>query len=244
MELIPAIDIIEGKCVRLTKGDYGTKKIYNENPLEVARAFQDAGLRRLHLVDLDGARESQVINWQVLEQLALKTELFIDWGGGLKSDEDLRIVFECGARQATGGSIAVKAPDTFTSWIEKYGGEKIILGADVKEEKIAISGWQEETEIGLMDFLGNYMERGIEYCICTDVARDGMLKGTNMELYERILDEFPKLKLIASGGVTTMQELEQLRKAGLYGAIIGKAIYEGALSLKELEVFQQSEKVK
>ena len=234
---IPAIDIIEGKCVRLTQGDYAQKKVYNEHPLEVAKQFEDAGLTRLHLVDLDGAKASRIVNYRVLEQIAAKTRLHIDFGGGIKSDEDARIAFECGARQITGGTIAVKDRETFLRWLAEYGAEKIILGADVKGEKIAVSGWEEDSGIWLADFLNDYAEQGIRYAICTDIAKDGLLQGSALDLYRRIRDEFPNLQLIASGGVTGIDELYQLEELGCYGAIIGKAIYEGNISLEDLRRF-------
>jgi phosphoribosylformimino-5-aminoimidazole carboxamide ribotide isomerase len=237
MYIIPAIDIIDGKCVRLTQGDYNQKKIYNEHPLEVAKQFEDAGLMRLHLVDLDGAKAGQIVNYKVLETLASKTQLHIDFGGGLKSDSDLRIAFECGAKQVTGGTIAVKNRDIFLQWIETYGAEKIILGADVKNEKIAVSGWLETSDLWLKDFLQDYVNQGIIYCICTDISKDGLLKGSSNELYERTLDDFKDLKLIASGGVSGMDDLEKLNEIGCFGAIVGKAIYEGKITLKELMKF-------
>ncbi|MEL6926449.1 MAG: 1-(5-phosphoribosyl)-5-[(5-phosphoribosylamino)methylideneamino] imidazole-4-carboxamide isomerase, partial [Bacteroidota bacterium] len=200
MQIIPAIDIIEGKCVRLTQGDYKQKKVYNENPLEVAKSFEAAGITRLHLVDLDGAKAKHIVNWRVLETIAGQTSLTIDFGGGLKSDEDARIAFEAGAAQITGGSIAVKDPDTFMGWLETYGADKIILGADVKDEKIAISGWQEKTEIDLFDFLADYFQKGLRYVICTDIAKDGLLQGSSVGLYRKINARFPDIKLIASGG--------------------------------------------
>jgi phosphoribosylformimino-5-aminoimidazole carboxamide ribotide isomerase len=237
MYIIPAIDLIDGKCVRLTQGDYQQKKVYNEHPLEVALQFQDAGIERLHLVDLDGAKAKHIVNHHVLEHLATKTNLQIDFGGGLKSDEDVRIAFESGAHQITGGTVAVKDPSVFESWIQKYGSERIILGSDVKDRKIAISGWQEESQLELMPFLENYIDKGIQYTICTDVAKDGMLAGSADELYQDIRDRFPKLHLIASGGVTTMEDLYRLREMGCFGAIVGKAIYEGHISLKEVAAF-------
>lgn len=234
---IPAIDIIDGKCVRLTQGDYAQKKVYNEDPLEVAQQFEDAGLKRLHLVDLDGARAKHIVNYKVLEKLAAKTNLHIDFGGGLKTDEDLRIAFESGAQQITGGTIAVKQPDVFTSWLQKYGAERIILGADVKDGRIAISGWQEQSELEIMPFLADYVGKGVQYTICTDVSKDGLLQGTALGLYQEIRSEFNDLQLIASGGVTSMEELEKLHEMGCYGAIIGKAIYEGKIALSELTSF-------
>ncbi len=238
MYIIPSIDIIDGKCVRLTQGDYQQKKVYNEDPLEVAKTFEDAGLTRLHLVDLDGARAKKIVNYKVLEKIAARTRLHIDFGGGLKSDEDLYIAFESGAQQVTGGTIAVKQPTLFLSWLEKYGPERIILGADFKEQKIAISGWQESSQLELFDFLNDYFGKGIRYTISTDVSKDGLLQGSAVETYQRIREELPDLKLIASGGVTTLDELEKLRTLGCFGAIIGKAIYEGKISLKALNQIQ------
>ena len=237
MRIIPAIDIIEGKCVRLSKGNYDTKKIYNENPLEVAKQFEDYGIQYLHLVDLDGAKSSKIINHKVLEQIASKTTLKIDFGGGLKSDDDLRIAFECGANQITGGSIVVKNPEVFQNWIQKYGAEKIILGADIKNEKIAVSGWLEESKEEIIPFVQSYQNKGIEYVICTDIQKDGMLQGPSFELYKKILSECEDVKLIASGGISTFEEIPQLAKLGCEGVIIGKAIYENKISLKELENF-------
>lgn len=234
MQIIPAIDIIDGKCVRLTQGDYNQKKVYNENPLEVAKEFEGAGIERLHLVDLDGAKAKHIVNWKVLEKIATKTNLKIDFGGGLKTDKDAEIAFNSGALQITGGSIAVKDRDTFEGWLEKYGSEKIILGADVKNEQIAISGWQETTSLNLFDFLADYITKGVKYIICTDIAKDGLLQGTSVDLYKKIRTEFPDLQLIASGGVTSMKDMEALVEIDCYGAIIGKAIYEGRLSVKEL----------
>ena len=235
MRLIPAIDIIDGKCVRLSKGDYDTKKIYNENPLEVAKSFEAHGITNLHLVDLDGAKSSQIVNYKVLEQIASKTSLNIDFGGGLKSDAVLKITFECGANQITGGSIAIKNPDLFKSWIKQYGADKIILGADAKNEKVAISGWLEESTSDLIPFIQNYQEEGIQYVICTDISKDGMLQGPSFELYRKILEQTPNIKLIASGGISTFDELPRLAELGCEGTIIGKAIYENRISLKQLE---------
>lgn len=234
MHIIPAIDIIEGKCVRLTQGDYNQKKIYNEDPLEVAKEFEGAGIERLHLVDLDGAKAKHIVNWKVLEKIATKTSLKIDFGGGLKTDKDAEIAFNSGALQITGGSIAVKDRPTFEGWLEKYGSDKIILGADVKDEQIAISGWQETTNLNLFDFLADYTAKGVKYIICTDIAKDGLLQGTSVDLYKKIRNQFPDLQLIASGGVTSMTDIEELIEIDCYGAIIGKAIYEGNLKLEEL----------
>ncbi len=236
MRIIPAIDIIEGQCVRLTKGAYDTKKIYNQNPLEVAKEFEAHGIRYLHLVDLDGAKSEHIVNHKVLEQIASKTSLKIDFGGGLKTDEDLRIAFESGATQITGGSIAVKDRDTFVGWIETYGPEKIILGADAKDEKVAVSGWQEESSEELIPFIQTHQKNGIQYVICTDIAKDGMLEGPSFDLYIRIIEECDAdLKLIASGGIATFEELPQLAEIGCEATIIGKAIYENRIGLKQLE---------
>lgn len=233
--IIPAIDIIDGKCVRLSQGDYGQKTVYNENPLEVAKSFQDHGVTHLHLVDLDGAKSAKVVNWKVLETIASQTSLQIDFGGGVKSDADIHKVFESGAHQVTAGSIAVKSPEKVEEWMTKYGPEKIILGADVRDKKIAISGWKEDSGIDLFPFLDKFSTKGIQSVICTDISKDGMLSGSSIDLYKEILATFSELKLIASGGVKSMKEIVQLQEAGLYGAIVGKAIYEGKITLKELE---------
>ena len=235
MRIIPAIDIIDGKCVRLSKGDYDTKKIYNENPLEVAKSFEAHGIQYLHLVDLDGAKSSKIVNHKILEQIASKTNLKVDFGGGLKSDADLKIAFESGANQITGGSIAVKNPVLFQEWISKYGSDKIILGADANNEKVAISGWLEESNEDLIPFIQNYQSKGIEYIICTDIAKDGMLEGPSFDLYKKILNQIPNIKLIASGGISTFDELPKLAEMGCEGTIIGKAIYENRITLKQLE---------
>lgn len=239
MRIIPAIDIIDGKCVRLSKGDYSTKKIYNENPLEVAKEFEAHGIQYLHLVDLDGAKSKHIVNHKVLNQIASKTSLKIDFGGGLKTDKDLEIAFENGARQVTGGSIAVKDPEMFRSWLRKYGNNKIILGADAHNEKVAVSGWQEESEEELIPFIKKYRKEGVNYVICTDISRDGMLEGPSFELYARILEETAEegesIHLIASGGISHFDELPKLKEIGCEGTIIGKAIYEGRITLKQLE---------
>ena len=242
MRIIPAIDIINGKCVRLTQGDYNTKKIYNHDPLEVAKEFEDSGIRYLHLVDLDGARSGNIVNYKTLEKISTHTNLDIDFGGGLKSDEDLRIAFESGANQITGGSIAVKNPNLFNEWIERFGSEKIILGADSKEGFIAVSGWHEKSKQELFPFIEDYLEKGLKYVICTDISKDGMLEGPSLELYRVILDRMKKTKdngicLIASGGVSKMDDLILLKEIGCEGAIIGKAIYENRISLGDLERF-------
>lgn len=241
MRIIPAIDIIEGKCVRLTKGDYNTKKVYNENPLEVAKQFEDAGIKNLHVVDLDGAKASHIVNYKVLEQIASKTNLNIDFGGGLKSDKDLEIAFNSGANQVTGGSIAVKNSTVFESWITKFGAEKIILGADFYPDssggKIATNGWQEESSLDLIPFISDYQNKGIQYVICTDISKDGMLQGPSFETYSSILSEINEIKLIASGGISSFEELPKLADLNCEGVIIGKAIYENKISLKQLEKF-------
>ena len=237
MDIIPAIDLIDGKCVRLSQGDYERRKVYNEDPLEVAKGFQDAGINRLHLVDLDGAKASHIVNHKVLERLATQTSLVIDFGGGLKTDEDLRIAFESGASMVTGGSIAVKSPVVFESWLKTYGSERIILGADVNGENIAVTGWTESTDTQLMPFLEGYMTKGVTKVICTDISKDGMLQGPAMDLYRSILQAHPDLYLVASGGVSSLKDLEELAEAGLPAAIVGKAIYEGRIQLKELSRF-------
>lgn len=237
MRIIPAIDIIEGKCVRLTKGDYNNKKVYNEDPLEAALMFEDAGIGYLHLVDLDGAKASHIVNWKVLERLASKTSLAIDFGGGVKTDEDMRIAFECGAKQVTGGSIAVKSPEVFLGWLEQYGTEKVILGADLVKGMVATNGWQEIGTNEGIPFIENYVKKGVQYVVCTDIDKDGMLAGPSVELYKEILDQIPEIKLIASGGVTSVEDIETLAQLGLDGAIIGKAIYENKLSIQDLQRF-------
>ena len=236
MRIIPAIDIIDGKCVRLSKGDYSTQKTYNEHPLEVAKAYEAHGIEHLHLVDLDGAKSKHIVNHKVLETIATQTNLKIDFGGGLKTDEDLKIAFESGAQQVTGGSIAVKQPEVFGRWISTYGAEKIILGADVKGEYIATDGWLETSDQSLFDFLAHYQAKGIQYTICTDISKDGMLQGPSFDLYQKILSE-TQVKLIASGGISQFDELPRLAEMGCEGTIIGKAIYENRISLKELEQF-------
>lgn len=237
MYIIPAIDLIEGKCVRLSKGDFSTSKIYNENPLEVAKAFEAVGIQHLHLVDLDGARAGRVINYSILESIATHTSLQIDFGGGVKSEEDLRIVFESGATQVTGGTIAVKSPTTFESWLQKYGAEKIILGADFENDQVVINGWQESSHLELFEFIGAYRQKGIQFCIPTDVSRDGLLKGSAVSTYQKLITTYPDIHFIASGGITTLAEIEVLKDAQCYGAIIGKAIYEGRITLKDLTPF-------
>jgi phosphoribosylformimino-5-aminoimidazole carboxamide ribotide isomerase len=235
--IIPAIDLIDAKCVRLSQGDYNQKTVYNENPLEVAKMFEDAGIIRLHLVDLDGAKAKHIVNHKVLETIASKTNLVIDFGGGLKSDEDLRIAFESGAKMVTGGSIAVKDRETFLYWIETYGPEKIILGADAKDKMIAVSGWQEVSKLSILDFIESYTSKGIQKVISTDIARDGMLTGPSIELYKEIMTQFPKLELIASGGIASMKDIYELDEMGIPGVITGKAIYEGYINLNEIKIY-------
>jgi phosphoribosylformimino-5-aminoimidazole carboxamide ribotide isomerase len=237
IEIIPAIDLIEGKCVRLTQGDYSQKTIYNENPVDVAMEFEDAGIKRLHLVDLDGAKAKKVINWKVLERIASKTKLHIDFGGGVQSDDDLKVVFESGAMQVTGGSIAVKQPEVFENWLAVYGGDKIILGADAKKEKVAVSGWEEGTEIWVYDFVEKWVEKGVKYTISTDVAKDGLLQGPSFDLYKNMQDKCPDLNIIASGGISGLEDVEKLAEMNIYGVIIGKAIYENRISLADLQRF-------
>lgn len=252
MRIIPAIDIIEGKCVRLSKGDYETKKIYNENPLEVAKQFEAHGIQYLHLVDLDGAKSKHIVNHKILETIASNTNLQIDFGGGLKTDEDLHIAFESGASQITGGSVAVKDNSTFLGWLEQYGPNKIILGADAKDEKVAVSGWLEESDMELIPFIKRYQKKGVQYVICTDISKDGMLEGPSFELYERIMSQTKRwetritgsgvedvqingISLIASGGISDYDELPRLKDLGCEGVIMGKAIYENRITLKQLE---------
>lgn len=234
IEIVPAIDVIEGKCVRLTQGDYAQKKVYNEDPVEVAKRFEDAGIQRLHLVDLDGAKAQHIINYRTLEKITSKTALVVDFGGGLKTDDDLRIAFECGAAMVTGGSIAAKDPEVFSSWITKYGSDKIILGADVKDEKIVVSGWLENTTLDIIPFIDDYFQKGIRKVICTDVSKDGMLEGTAVDLYKKLIEHFPDIYLIASGGVASLHDLELLEQNHIPSVIIGKAFYEGTIKLSDL----------
>jgi len=233
MKIIPAIDIINGKCVRLTQGDYAQQKTYNENPLEVAKMYEDAGIQYLHLVDLDGAKAGRIINYKVLESIATQTKLAVDFGGGLKTDADIETAFSSGAAQVTAGSIAVKQPETVYAWLEKYGTDKIILGADCRNRKIAVSGWLEESTLDVVDFIKDFSGKGIQSVICTDISKDGMLQGPSFELYGEILEQ-ANVGLIASGGVTTMDDLYRLKQMGCAGAIIGKAIYEGNITLTQL----------
>jgi phosphoribosylformimino-5-aminoimidazole carboxamide ribotide isomerase len=237
LEIIPAIDIIDGKCVRLTHGDYNQKKIYNEYPLEVAKAFEDAGIKRLHLVDLDGAKAGAVKNWKVLESIAGKTSLVIDFGGGIKSEKDVQVVFDSGAQLATVGSIAVKDEQTFSKWLVNFGPGKFLLGADVKKEKITVNGWTEDTELWVNDFIENYVAKGMKQIFCTDVSKDGALEGPSTEVYKNIVQKFPDLHFIASGGVSSIDDVYLLRDIGCKGVIIGKAIYEGRIQLSELKQF-------
>lgn len=234
MRIIPAIDIINGQCVRLTQGDYATQKTYFKNPLEVAKLFEDHGIQYVHLVDLDGAKSKQIVNYKVLEQIAHKTQLQIDFGGGIKSDSDVKIAFECGASQLTAGSIAVQNKDLFLKWLATYGNDKIILGADTKNRKIATQGWLESSDEEVVSFISNFEDEGVKYVICTDISKDGMLEGPSFELYAEIL-ESSNIQLIASGGISNIADLERLKAIGCEGAILGKAIYEGKILLKELE---------
>lgn len=241
ISIIPAIDIIDSKCVRLSQGDYRKKTIYNENPLEVAKMFEDVGIKRLHLVDLDGAKAGHIVNYKVLENIATKTNLIIDFGGGLKTTEDLEIAFKSGASMITGGSIAVKNRKEFINWINKYGSEKIILGADIKDKKIAISGWQEICEIPVIDFIEGYVQAGIKKVISTDISKDGMLEGPSFELYHEIMSNFPLIELIASGGISSIDEIIKLDEMNIYGVITGKAIYENKISLNEIKGFYKNQ---
>ena len=237
IEIIPAIDILDGKCVRLSKGEYASKKIYSEKPLEVAKAFEDHGLKRLHVVDLDGAKSNHIVNFHTLYEIASNTSLTIDFGGGIKGDADLHIAFDNGASMVTLGSIAVRNPETLLEWIRYYGADRIILGADVKNQKIAINGWEEESEVELNAFLKHYTENGIKQVLCTDINRDGLLQGPSIELYQKILEEFPGLYLMASGGVSSLDDIYQLEESKVSAVVLGKAIYERKISLKELEQF-------
>jgi len=237
MQIIPAIDIIEGKCVRLTEGDYAQKKIYNEDPLEVAKAFEGIGLMRLHLVDLDGAKSGQVINWKVLEKIANQTQLKIDFGGGIKTEAILKTVLDTGATYATIGSLAVKSPEIFQEWIARFGAKVFMLGADVLDEKIAIGGWLEKTNIIVFDFIKLYIDKGVKQIFCTDIKKDGKLQGPSIDLYQKILEQFPDLRLIASGGVSSLDDLIELEEIGCSAAIVGKAIYENKITISELANF-------
>jgi phosphoribosylformimino-5-aminoimidazole carboxamide ribotide isomerase len=238
MQIIPAIDIIDGKCVRLTQGDYNLKTVYNDDPLEMAKQFESAGLQRLHLVDLDGAKAGKVLNWKVLESIAAHTSLVIDFGGGIKTEDDLTTVWQSGAALATIGSLAAKNEELFTEWINQYGPEKFLLGADVKDEKIAVGGWLETTGIDVFSFIEKYMSKGISQVFCTDISKDGKLQGPSVDLYEKIIGRFPSLFFIASGGVSSIADLKDLKRIGCKGAIVGKAIYENRISLEELVAIQ------
>ncbi len=237
IEIIPAIDILDGKCVRLTQGDYETKKVYNEDPVEVAKMMEAHGIRRLHTVDLDGARSQHIVNYKTIERIADHTSLVIDFGGGIKSDEDIDIAFASGATMVTIGSVAVKNPELFGTWLEKYNDNKIILGADVKNGRISINGWKEEGEDELMPFLHKYVSKGVDNVLCTDISKDGMLKGPSVELYESVMKEFPRLNLIASGGISCIEDIDRLDAAGIPSVVFGKAIYEGRIKMEELEKY-------
>ncbi|GIV32680.1 MAG: 1-(5-phosphoribosyl)-5-[(5-phosphoribosylamino) methylideneamino] imidazole-4-carboxamide isomerase [Chitinophagales bacterium] len=239
MRIIPAIDIINGRCVRLTQGSFTEKKSYHEHPLDVARKFEDAGIRYLHLVDLDGAQAGHIVHYKILEKIASATNLHIDFGGGIRSAEDLRIAFECGAQQVTAGSVAVNNRNALLNWLKEYGSEKIILGADVRQDKIAIQGWQQQTLTEVTEFIRDYFREGIRWVICTDIEKDGMLQGPSYALYEKIQKEVSEIKLIASGGISSTADLERLQALNLEGAIIGKALYEGRIKLRELTAFTQ-----
>ncbi|WKZ58265.1 MAG: 1-(5-phosphoribosyl)-5-[(5-phosphoribosylamino)methylideneamino]imidazole-4-carboxamide isomerase [Cyclobacteriaceae bacterium] len=235
MKIIPAIDIIDGQCVRLAQGDYAQKKVYETDPVAVARTFEEAGLEYLHLVDLDGAKQGKVTNWKVVESICTSTSLKVDFGGGIKTKSEIRQLLELGVKQVNLGSVAVKEPEKVSIWVDEFGADKIILSADVREERIAISGWTETSSLSIQDFISNYQKIGITYVTCTDISKDGMLGGPNVDLYAKLLTQFPSLKLIASGGVSNLNDLKQLKATGLYGAIVGKAIYEGRVSLTELQ---------
>lgn len=239
MEIVPAIDIIDGKCVRLSKGDYNAQKTYSDSPLDVALRFQDAGIKRLHLVDLDGARSKHIVNYPVLEAITNHTDLTVDFGGGIKSTSDLETALGCGAAMVTVGSTAVTDPDLMMKWIEDFGQEHIILGADARDGKISVNGWKEDSVLTLSDFIRDYMKKGITQVLCTDINRDGMLQGPAVELYRSLLKEFPGIKLIASGGVSSVQDLIDLKEAGLPAAIVGKAYYEGRITLDQLSKLSQ-----
>jgi phosphoribosylformimino-5-aminoimidazole carboxamide ribotide isomerase len=234
MRIIPAIDIIDGQCVRLTQGDYTQKKVYNENPLEIAQSFEEAGLKYLHLVDLDGARAGKVANWKVVNTITSNTKLKVDFGGGIKTSEEIRQLFDSGVSQVNLGSIAVKNPKLVEGWIDSHGADKIILSADVKDEMIAIGGWMENSTIPIFDFIRDYLKKGIHYITCTDISTDGMLQGPNVNLYKKLLDSFPGIKLIASGGVSRIEDLDELKKINVDGVIVGKAIYEGRIELTDI----------
>ena len=237
IELIPAIDIIDGKCVRLTKGDYATTKVYNEDPLEVALEVESYGLQRLHVVDLDGAKSKHVVNYRTLHRIASRTSLKIDFGGGIKSDEDMVIAFENGAQMVTVGSIASQKPELFLKWLDSYGSDKMILGADTRDGFISVNGWQEESKQELLPYLNEYVQHGVNNVLCTDIHKDGMLQGPSIGLYKEIMTAFPNLHLIASGGVSSLDDIRQLNEAGIPAVVFGKALYEGRFTLKELSEF-------
>ncbi|NME66869.1 1-(5-phosphoribosyl)-5-[(5-phosphoribosylamino)methylideneamino]imidazole-4-carboxamide isomerase [Flammeovirga aprica] len=234
IDIIPAIDLIDGKCVRLSQGDYNQKKIYADDPLVIAKQFEDAGIKRLHLVDLDGAKAKQVVNYGVLERITKNTSLIVDFGGGIQSDEDLVKVFDHGAEMVTCGSIAVKEVEKFTSWITKFGNDRIILAADAKNKMIAVSGWQEDSKLPLFEYLKNYTAKGITKVLCTDISKDGMMQGPNTELYGEIMKDFPHIELIASGGVSKFDDLIALEEAGIPSVVVGKAIYENTISIEDI----------
>ncbi len=237
IELIPAIDIIDGKCVRLTQGDYARQRTYRNDPAEVAREFEDHGLTRLHVVDLDGARSNHVVNARCIERIAAQTRLTIDFGGGIKTDDDLALAFNAGAAMVTVGSLAVTSPATLVRWAEQFGAARFIIGADVKNELISINGWKEEDGQKLLPFIADYVARGFSKVLCTDISRDGMLQGPSVSLYRKVLDAQPSLHLIASGGVSSMQDIDALAEAGVPAVVFGKAIYEGRITLKDLEKY-------
>lgn len=239
IELIPAIDLIGGKCVRLTKGDYDTQKVYNEDPVAVAREFEEYGFKRLHVVDLDGARSKHVVNHKVLERMAQATNLVIDFGGGIKTDEDIRIATESGAQMVTVGSVAVTQPELFLGWLQQLGSERIILGADVKNGRISINGWKEDSSDELIPFLDKYIQKGVQKVLCTEISKDGTLQGPATALYREIMTQFPQCHLIASGGVSSMNDLKELDQAGIPAVVFGKVIYEGRIALKDLALWME-----
>lgn len=237
IQIRPAIDIIDGKCVRLTRGSYSAKTVYSQDPVDVARSFEDAGLSHLHLVDLDGAKAAHIVNRDILEKIAKSTDLKIDFGGGLKSDADIQIAFDCGASQVTVGSIAAKQPEMFQRWIKKYGGDKVVLSADVRHGFIAVNGWEEITRIGLFAYVKDYLAKGVNTVICTDISRDGLMQGCSIDMYKQLRAQFPKMKLIASGGVNSIQEIRDLQLLGVHGVVLGKSVYEGHIKLIDLSEF-------
>ena len=237
MKIIPAIDVLNGKCVRLTQGDFGKVKVYSQDPLKAALQFQDADLEYLHLVDLDGAKKGKVVNWSVIIELQEKCALLVDFGGGVKTEEDVEELLELDINQINVGSLAVTNPAKFKKWLADYGAENFILSADVVEENIMMNGWSKSAKINVFDLIEEYMPNGLTYVTCTDISRDGMMEGPNLELYKKLRDRFPKLKINASGGITTIEDLQKLKSLGMDGAIIGKAIYEGLIQLSELKNF-------